>query len=101
MAKRNRKPVEDEDEESLPKPLVTYALLLVMWVLFFAMAKASGWHFSAFPDAVADLFGDKLNSRILLNHHLVQWWRFLTPIFLHGGLVHICVNSYSLYVIGR
>lgn len=29
-----------------------------------------------------------------------QYWRFLTPIVLHGGLIHLGVNSYSLYVLG-
>lgn len=29
-----------------------------------------------------------------------QYWRFLTPIFLHVGLLHVFVNMYSLYVIG-
>jgi rhomboid protease GluP len=29
-----------------------------------------------------------------------QWWRFLTPVFLHASLLHISVNMYSLYAIG-
>jgi hypothetical protein len=26
-----------------------------------------------------------------------QWWRLVTPAFLHGNLVHLAVNCYSLY----
>jgi rhomboid protease GluP len=29
-----------------------------------------------------------------------EWWRFLTPVFLHAGLFHIFVNMYSLYALG-
>ena len=91
--------VEEADEHS--KPVVTYLFLAVIWVIYVAMAAVSHWHFLGFPDAICDLFGYKQNDRIITNGHLVQWWRFVTPIFLHGGLVHICVNSFSLYIIGK
>jgi rhomboid protease GluP len=29
-----------------------------------------------------------------------QWWRLVTPIFLHGGLFHILMNSYALLQLG-
>jgi rhomboid protease GluP len=29
-----------------------------------------------------------------------QWWRLVTPIFLHLGLWHVFVNMYSLYALG-
>lgn len=29
-----------------------------------------------------------------------QYWRFITPIFLHIGVLHLFVNMYSLYAIG-
>ncbi|MBA3471473.1 MAG: rhomboid family intramembrane serine protease, partial [Herpetosiphonaceae bacterium] len=29
-----------------------------------------------------------------------QWWRFLTAMILHGGLVHLAFNSYALYILG-
>lgn len=30
-----------------------------------------------------------------------QLWRFVTPIFLHYGIVHLFMNSYFLYSIGK
>lgn len=30
-----------------------------------------------------------------------QYWRFVTPIFLHGGLIHMISNSYFLFICGE
>lgn len=30
-----------------------------------------------------------------------QWWRLVTPVFIHVGLLHFAVNSYMLNVVGR
>jgi len=40
--------------------------------------------------------GAKDNAAILQG----QYWRLFTPMFLHGGVLHIALNSYFLYLIG-
>jgi rhomboid protease GluP len=40
--------------------------------------------------------GAKINAAIAAG----ELWRFLTPVFVHGGVVHFGVNMYSLYIIG-
>jgi len=30
-----------------------------------------------------------------------QWWRLGTAMFLHGGMTHLLMNMFSLYLIGR
>lgn len=35
-----------------------------------------------------------------LIHGEGQWWRTLSSVFLHGGLLHIGFNAYALYILG-
>ncbi|MFD0896205.1 rhomboid family intramembrane serine protease [Loigolactobacillus binensis] len=57
---------------------------------------------------VLTLFGGSQNTSVLVYfgakvNPLIQqgeWWRLITPIFLHSGLTHIAVNSVTLYFIG-
>jgi membrane associated rhomboid family serine protease len=42
-------------------------------------------------------YGAKYNSRI---NEQGEWWRFVTPVFLHIGWIHLLVNMYSLFVLG-
>jgi membrane associated rhomboid family serine protease len=41
-------------------------------------------------------YGAKYNSLI----NAGEWWRFVTPVFLHIGWIHLLVNMYSLFVLG-
>lgn len=50
-----------------------------------------------FPEAVLVAYGAKLNSLINEQH---QWWRFVTPMFVHVNLPHVLINMYSLWVVG-
>jgi rhomboid protease GluP len=41
-------------------------------------------------------FGVKANAAIAQG----QWWRFVTPVFIHIGWLHIIFNSYALWIVG-
>ncbi|CAN5581566.1 hypothetical protein BH20ACI3_BH20ACI3_40970 [soil metagenome] len=78
----------------------TIILLVANFFVFLLMWQSSGmtsaglWEFS---EPVLIAYGAKLNQ--LINEHH-QWWRFVTPMFVHVNLLHLLVNMYSLWVVG-
>ncbi|WP_210470849.1 rhomboid family intramembrane serine protease [Sporosarcina sp. 6E9] len=43
-----------------------------------------------------------LDSGMGINYLIAdgEWWRFITPMFLHGGFMHILFNMFCLFVFG-
>ena len=72
---------------------VTYSLMTVTIAVFIGQmvtGTSNGWD-------LFSLWGAKINGAILAG----QFWRLLTPMFLHGSLQHILFNMYALYSLGR
>ncbi|KAL1569796.1 RHOMBOID-like protein 9, chloroplastic isoform X1 [Salvia divinorum] len=42
------------------------------------------------------VYGAKINNLILQG----EWWRLVTPIFLHSGIIHITLGSRALFTFG-
>ena len=70
------------------KPRLTYVLLAINIAVFVAqnLTDRELWFY----------LGAKINEFIFVG----EWWRLITPMFLHIGLLHIAVNSYSLFIFG-
>lgn len=86
---------QQQDRQPLePPPIswVTYTLIAVNTLVFALMWRAGHGDVSS----VGMAFGNKNNALI----HAGQIWRFVTPIFLHGSLSHLLVNSLSLFMLG-
>jgi rhomboid protease GluP len=76
--------------------IFTY-ILFGMNILVFLIDSALGWLGVGYQGTgYLTLIGMKNNQAIIQG----QLWRFLTPLFLHGGLLHIGFNSYFLYIFG-
>ncbi len=77
------------------KPRVTYVLIFINILVWFLLTVYSGISGIDY-DILLILAGAKVNSRILAG----EYWRLITPVFLHGDMIHLLLNSWSLYVAG-
>src|SRR3989442_11178071 len=71
---------------------------LFLATVVFSMRLGNKEAFMNLDGLTLDLFGAKLSRNILLGN---QWWRLVTAGFLHGGLIHIGMNMYVLYDLGK
>lgn len=74
-------------------PYATYSLI-VLTVTVFILQNLSTWLLKVdYPAALGVKFGDYIRAG--------QVWRLITPMFLHGSLLHIGFNMYALFTFGR
>jgi len=72
---------------------VTYAIAGFTTLVFIAQFLSeliTGYDWPA-------VWGIKQNTLIVVYH---QYWRLITPVFLHAGLLHIGLNLWGLFVLG-
>ncbi len=74
------------------KPWVTY-VMMGLTVLIYGLQSLSTY-LTGYD--LPYVLGGKVNSLILQG----QVWRLLTPILLHGSILHIGFNMYALYIFG-
>jgi len=75
------------------KPVVTITLMVIMGIMYLLQILTNLLYQQDIPAAL----GMKINEAILAG----QYWRLVTPMFLHGSLLHIGFNVYALYILGR
>lgn len=105
-ARRESRPIPDRETLRFARAIMnrpykfTIVLLVTNLFVFLLMWQSSGTRLSllsVFPFHVLVAYGAKLNRLIVQNH---EWWRFVTPMFIHVNLLHLLVNMYSLWIIG-
>nr|WP_026104860.1 rhomboid family intramembrane serine protease [Heyndrickxia coagulans] len=85
----------EEEERQLfdaGRPFFTYVFLAVQIAVFIVMSLTGG------TQNTQNLirFGAKYNPLIMEG----QYWRLIMPVFIHIGIMHLFMNSLSLYYIG-
>lgn len=74
------------------KPFLTYVLIIINLLLFILLEISGG------SMNVNNLirFGAKFNPAILDG----EWWRIISSMFLHIGLLHLIMNMLAVYYLG-
>ncbi|WPP01777.1 rhomboid family intramembrane serine protease [Pseudomonas sp. HR96] len=82
--------------KTAPATWVTYTLIAVNTLVFLAMC-ASGVGVMS-PNAAMTLeWGSNFGPLTLSG----EWWRLITSMFVHFGLLHLLLNMVTLYQVGR
>ena len=85
-----------------PHAYTTFLLLVInagLWIgcVIFSMHQGKSDAWLTLDVRTLILFGGKWRPEMIPGG---QWWRLVTAAFLHGGFVHILVNSAGLLVVG-
>jgi len=82
-------------------PYFTY-LFLGIQILVFVLMEIYGLRLGIYNGSenigILSLFGAITHDSVVLYG---EYWRFITPIFVHIGFFHLLLNSLCLYFVGR
>lgn len=87
-----KKSKEEQAVFSNRKPIFTYTFLVAQVIMFLWLELHGG----STNTTTLIKYGAKVNALIYEG----EWWRFLTPVFLHIGFLHLAMNSLALYYLG-
>lgn len=71
-------------------PFLTYGFLAIQTTVFLLAFL--------FPGLYLEFRGAMIGPLVIFNQ---EYWRFITPMFIHYGLMHFAVNSVVLYFMGQ
>lgn len=75
---------------SSKKPIITYILIFLCIIMFFVSEGYTENFYMLIKYGA-------INGQLVKNGYI---YRLITYMFLHGGIIHIFLNMYSLYVVG-
>ena len=87
------------------RPVFTYTMMVLCTIMLVVTFGVNGWTFE--PVEINPLLGPSQETLIICgarDTNLIvnenQWYRLVTPMFLHAGVIHYVVNMLALFFIG-
>ncbi len=77
------------------KPWITYGLIAINIAVFLILKLMSNKTGTPYETLMRE-YGAKVNNLILGG----EYWRLISPMFLHWDIIHIALNCYSLFIVG-
>jgi len=98
VAESVARPVADHETMRFAQALFQRPVTFTFIFLFLNVAVflLTTWAGGSQNNSVLIMFGAKFNA--LINQG--EWWRFVAPVFLHGGVPHLLMNMYGLWILG-
>ena len=87
-----QQPVQSNVRVPNSRPWVSYTMIGLCVFVFLLQNLSSNFLGNDYLVA----FGAKINQYILAG----EFWRFITPLFLHASIIHIAFNMYALFILG-
>lgn len=80
-----------------PGLAATESIILLNVAVFLLMSATHGWKLGGFDSTTLLRWGAE-NGRTLYQG---QWWRLLSAMFLHMNIVHLALNMFVAYQVGK
>ena len=74
---------------------VTYAIIAINVIVFILMAMNGAGIFD--PNGIVHINWGSNYSPLTLSG---DWWRLISCVFIHFGIIHLAMNTYALYMAG-
>ena len=75
------------------KPIVTWVIFGCTVLVYLLQIGTERFMGADLPLALGAKYGPLISAG--------QWWRLITPVLLHGSVMHILFNMYALFILGR
>ena len=75
----------------------TYVLIAINCAVFLAMILKGGSLMNPSPEDLLHRWGANSAGYVLELH---QWWRIITAMFVHAGIIHLATNMWCLWNLG-
>ena len=86
-----------DDVFSKKRPIITYILIAINVIMYLLITLLGHDAFNFNPNVLYK-YGALVNKGNMIQ--VADYLRLVSSIFLHGGLIHLLFNMYSLYIIG-